>query len=138
MKIEIKRRNDLFHMEAENETGNVVQMDASPEIGGLNMGMRPMQLLLAALGGCGSIDIISILRKQKEPLDDIRITVTGEREAGAIPALFTDAHVHIQLFGNIDLAKAERAVNLSMEKYCSVAKTMEKTAKITHSFEIIS
>lgn len=138
MQIEIKRVGDGFHLEASNELGNVVHMDAAPEIGGTNLGMRPMQLLMVALGGCGTIDIISILKKQKQNLKDIKISVTGEREQGAVPSLFTKAHVHFRLFGDLDEDKVRKAVDLSMEKYCSVSKTLEKTAVITYSFEIIS
>lgn len=137
IKIDLARVSDTFHLEAVNDGGNAIHLDASPDIGGTNKGMRPMQLLLAALGGCSSIDLINILKKQKQELNDIKITVTGEREKDAVPSLFTEVHVHFQLFGNIDRDKAEKAVNLSVEKYCSVAKTLEKTAKVTHSFEII-
>jgi hypothetical protein len=90
------------------------------------------------LGGCSAIDLISILRKQREPLNDLKITVTGEREQGVVPALYTEVHAHFKLFGDINPDKAERAVQLSVEKYCSVAKTLEKTAVVTHSFEIIN
>jgi putative redox protein len=137
VKIEIGRLNDGFHMEAVNEQGRSIHMDASPDIGGTNQGMRPMQVLLAAMGGCSSIDVINILKKQRQDLTDIKITVTGEREKDVVPSLYTDVHAHFKLFGNIDPDKAEKAVSLSMEKYCSVVKTMEKTAKITYSFEII-
>jgi putative redox protein len=78
-----------------------------------------------------------ILRKQREPLNDLKITVTGEREQGMVPALYTEVHAHFKLFGDINPDKAERAVQLSVEKYCSVAKTLEKTAVVTHSYEII-
>lgn len=137
IKIELNRLNDGFHLEAANEQGNTVQIDASPDIGGTNQGMRPMQLLLAGLGGCSSIDVINILKKQKQPLKDIKVTVTGEREKDAVPSLYTEAHVHFKLFGDLDPDKAQKAVSLSMDKYCSVAKTLEKTAKITYSFEVI-
>src|SRR5687768_13724125 len=137
IKIEINRLNDGFHMEALNEHGNSIHIDASPDIGGGNNGMRPMQLLLAAMGGCSSIDIINILKKQRQDLKDIKITVTGEREKDAVPSLYTEVHVHFKLFGNLDRDKTEKAVVLSVEKYCSVAKTLEKTAKVTYSFEII-
>jgi putative redox protein len=137
VKIEINRLNDGFHMEAVNEQGNLVQMDASPDIGGTGLGMRPMQMLLAAMGGCSSIDVINILRKQRQELKDIKVTVTGEREKDAVPSLYTDVHAHFKLYGELDLDKVEKAVALSMEKYCSVAKTLEKTAKVTYSFEII-
>jgi putative redox protein len=137
IKIDINRLNDGFHMEAVNEQGNTVHMDASPDIGGTGKGMRPMQMLLAAMGGCSSIDVISILKKQRQDLKDIKVTVTGEREKDAVPSLYTDVHAHFKLYGDLDPDKAEKAVALSVEKYCSVAKTLEKSAKITYSVEII-
>jgi putative redox protein len=136
MKIDITRKNGLFHMQAKNDTGNTIDMDGSPAIGGENKGFRPMQLLLAAIGGCSTIDIVSILRKQREPLEDIRITVNGEREPNVEPSLFQDIHVHFALKGNLSEEKVRKAVDLSMQKYCSVAKTLEKTAKITYDFSI--
>jgi putative redox protein len=137
MKIEIKRLNDGFNLEASNEEGNSIRFDASPDIGGTGKGMRPMQVLLSALGSCSTIDVIAILRKQRQPLQDIKIIVTGEREKDVVPSVFREANIHFQLFGNIDEGQAQRAVALAVEKYCSVAKTMEPTARITHSFEII-
>ena len=137
IKIELSRVSDQFHLEAVNENGNNLHIDASPDIGGTNKGMRPMQLLLAAMGGCSSIDIINILKKQKQVLKDIKITVTGEREKDAVPSLYTEVHAHFKLYGNLDKDKAQKAVSLSVEKYCSVAKTLEATAKVTYSFEII-
>ncbi|HEX5171625.1 MAG TPA: OsmC family protein [Cyclobacteriaceae bacterium] len=138
IKIELTRLNDAFHLEAKNDKGNFVHIDASPDIGGMSLGMRPMQLLLAAMGSCSAIDLINILKKQKQGLKDIKITVTGEREKGAIPSLYTEVHAHFKLFGDIDEEKAKKAVSLAVDKYCSVAKTLEKTAKVTHSFEIIN
>jgi putative redox protein len=138
IKIELNRLNDGFHMEAVNEQGNKLEMDASPEIGGTNQGMRPMQLLLAAMGGCSSIDLINILKKQKQPLKDLKVTVTGEREKDVIPSLYTEVHAHFRLFGDLNNDKVQKAVSLAVDKYCSVAKTLEKNAKITYSFEIIN
>src|SRR5688572_3500018 len=138
IKIELKRLNNAFHFEAANENGNSVHIDASPDIGGTNQGMRPMQMVLAAMGGCSAIDVVNILKKQKQDLKDIKITITGEREKDAVPSLFTEVHAHYKLFGPIDKDKAEKAVSLSVDKYCSVAKTLEKTAKVTYSFEIIA
>lgn len=137
VKIEIHRVDQDFRMEAVNDKGNSIIMDAGASDGGHDSGLRPMQLLLAAMGGCSAIDLIGILRKQREPLKDLKITVTGEREQGVVPSLYTEVHVHFRLFGDINQDKAERAVELSVEKYCSVAKTLEKTAVVTHSFEII-
>jgi putative redox protein len=138
VKIELKRVDQDLNFEAENEMGNTILLDGAPADGGHDRGMRPMQTLLAAMGACSAIDVVTILRKQREDLKDIKITVTGEREKDAIPSLYTEVHAHFKLFGNLDKDKVERAVNLSMDKYCSVAKTLEKTAKVTHSFEIIS
>jgi putative redox protein len=137
IKIELNRLNDAFHFEAINENGNKVHIDASPDIGGTNQGMRPMQMLLAAMGGCSAIDVINILKKQKQDLKDIKVTVTGEREKDAVPSLYTEVHAHFRLFGGLDKDKANKAVTLSVEKYCSVAKTLEANAKITYSVEII-
>lgn len=136
VKIEIKRLNDAYHMEATNEEGASFQMDASADMGGLNKGMRPMQVVLTALGGCSVIDVISILKKQKQDLKDIRVTVTGERETVA-PSPYTEANVHFTLYGKLDREKVEKAVLLSVEKYCSVAESLKPQTKITHSFEII-
>ncbi len=138
IRIELNRLNDAFHFSAENENGNTVHIDASPDIGGTNKGMRPMQMLLAAMGGCSAIDIINILKKQKQDLKDLKITVTGEREKDVIPSLFETVHAHYKFFGNLDKEKVEKAIKLSIEKYCSVSKTLEKTANITYSFEIIA
>jgi putative redox protein len=137
IKIELSRIDDDYNLEAVNENGNKILFDGSPEIGGHGRGMRPMQSLLAALGSCSAIDIISILRKQREKLDDIKITVTGEREKDVIPSLYTEIHTHYKLLGNLDPDKAKKAVSLAAEKYCSVTKILEKTAKVTYSFEII-
>jgi len=131
--------DDAYHMAAVNERGNILHMDNTPEGGGSGAGFGPMQTLLAALGGCSSFDVVSILKKQRQPLKDIKITVTGEREPNATPpSLYQTVHAHFKLFGSIDPDKAEKAVTLSIEKYCSVAMTLMKSgAKVTYSFEVI-
>lgn len=138
MEINIRRLDKAFHLEASNEDGLSIQSDASETIGGGNKAMRPMQILLSSLGGCSAIDIIHLLHKQKQALDDIQIKITGEREAHKVPALFTDIHLHFSLYGQVDPKKAERAVELSMEKLCSVKQILDKTAKITWSWELIA
>ena len=131
MKINVKRLNDNFHLEASNEDGNSIQMDSSPDIGGEGKGMRPRQLLLAALGGCSAIDVILILKKQKQEITDFDVEVEGESEKVEDYSLFRDICLHFKIKGKVDLDKAERAAKLSIEKYCSVSKTLEPTAKIT-------
>jgi putative redox protein len=138
MKIEIERLNQAFHMRAHNENGASIDIDSSTDHGGNDLGFRPMQLLLAGIGGCSAIDIIEILRKQRQDLQDIKITIDGEREKGKTPALWETIHIHYRLYGLIDANKAKQAIELSINKYCSVAKTLESTAKITYSFELIS
>ena len=137
MKMTLKRIDDALHMEATNENGNITYTDGSPEIGGSNKAMRPMQLMLVGLGSCSSIDIIHFLKKQRQSLDDIQVEIIAEREQDKVPSLFTKIHIHYKLFGNLDEKKVERAVRLSMEKYCSVAKILEKGAEILWRFEIV-
>lgn len=136
MNVHLKRINQAFHYEVENATGNLISLDGNPAIGGENKGFRPMELMLAGIAGCSSIDVGLILSKQKQVLEGLEVKVEAEREKDKTPALFTDIHVHFILKGNLDPNKAKRAVELSMDKYCSVAKILEKTANITYSFEI--
>ena len=137
MKIQIRRLDDAYHLEAKNENGNTVETDAAPDLGGHNKGMRPMEMLASSLGACSAIDVIMLLKKQRQPLEDIRISIDAEREKDKQPALFTDIHLVFSLYGNIDREKAHRAVQLSMDKYCSVSRILEKTAKITWEVEIL-
>lgn len=126
IKVEIDRVNGDFGFEAKDANGNSVRLDSSPESGGENFGFRPMQMLLAGLGGCSGIDIVSILKKQRQDVQGFHMSIEGEREAGKEPSLWEDVTITFELKGNIDLAKATRAVELSMDKYCSVAETLRR------------
>ena len=138
VKIEMIRMDDAYHMAATNDRGNILHLDNGVEGGGKGAGFGPMQSLLSALGGCSVIDVVSILKKQRQELKDIKVTITGEREKGVTPSLYQQAHVHFRLFGDIDMGKAEKAVALSIDKYCSVAETLRRAgAKVTYAFEII-
>lgn len=137
MKVTLKRLDDAFHMQASNEEGLTVESDGSPAIGGKNQAMRPMQMVLAALGSCSSIDVIHLLNKQRQPLEDIDIELTAQR-ADAVPAVFTDIQVHYKLYGPLDEKKVERACRLSMEKLCSVSKMLEKAVNITWTYEVLA
>jgi putative redox protein len=136
MKINVKRLNDKFHMEASNEDGNTIQMDSAPDIGGEGKGMRPRQMLLAALGGCSAIDVLLILRKQKQEILDFNVEVEGHSEKVQDYSLYRDITLHFKIKGTIDYDKVERAVKLSIEKYCSVSKTLEPTAKINYKITL--
>jgi putative redox protein len=138
MKIKLERINDAFHMRSTNESGQSVDADGSPAIGGENKGMRPMEMFLSSLASCSTIDIILLLKKQRQQLEHIEVEVEGKRREGQIPAVFTDIHLHYILHGDLDPKKAERACRISVEELCSVSKMIEKTVNITWEFSIRS
>lgn len=136
MKIELKRVDNAFRFKAESRyTDTITYIDAAEAIGGHNAGARPMELMLMSLGGCSGIDVIEILKKQRQQLDQIDISVEGKR-ADSIPAVFTEIHLHFRLEGILDEKKVKRAIDLSLGKYCSAAAMLCKTAQITSSYEI--
>ncbi len=136
MKITLERLNQAVHFVARNEEGNTMEMDGSPEIGGEGKGVRPLQTLLMGLAGCSSIDVVTILQKMRQPLDDIKVTVSATRRENEVPSIFETIQIDYQLYGDLQPDKAQRAVELSMEKYCSVTRILEKTATINYSFSI--
>ncbi len=138
MKIKLKRVTPPFVLETENESGNKIIIDASPEIGGANSGPRPMELLIMGLAGCSSIDVIMILQKQKIEILDYSVEVDAEREKVDQVSLFKNIHMKFKVKGGFEKDQVKRAIDLSLEKYCSVAKTLEKTATITYEFELIA
>ena len=122
--IQVQRVHGEFGIEAKDGNGHTIKMDSSPESGGEDFGVRPMQTLLMGLGGCSAIDVMSILKKQRQEVTDYKINISGEREQGKEPSLWKSVRIEFHLFGNIDPDKAERAVDLSVNKYCSVAATL--------------
>jgi len=123
--------------EATSSTGHKVMMDASKEVGGEDRGSRPMELLLMGLGGCSGIDVMMMLEKGKQDVKDCQMEVTSERADG-VPAVYTKIHLHVKVIGtDLNEKKVKRAVELSADKYCSVSKMLEKTAEMTHTYEII-
>lgn len=126
VKIELTRAEGDFGFEAKDAFGHVVKIDSNIESGGENFGVRPMQLLLMGLGGCSGIDIVSILKKQRQTVEGFDMKIEGEREAGAEPSLWKTVNIVFELKGNIDMDKARRACALSMDKYCSVAETIRR------------
>jgi putative redox protein len=136
VKVELERVNGAFGFEARDANGHSVKIDTSPETGGENFGVRPMQLLLMGLGGCSGIDILSILKKQRQNVTDFRMRLEGEREPGKDPSLWKNIDLVFELKGQIDKDKAEKAVALSMEKYCSVSETL-KRAGATLNWKVV-
>ena len=126
IKIELERVEGDFGFEAKDVNGHTVRLDTSPEGGGTNFGVRPMQMLLMGLGGCSGIDIVNILKKQRQTIEGFNMKIEGEREAGKEPSIWKNVTIVFELIGNIDPDKARRACELSMDKYCSVAETLRR------------
>ena len=133
MKVLLERIDDDYLFEVSNSNGHRVLLDNKSKNEGSVKGISPMELLLMGLAGCSSIDVVAILKKQKINPKSIKMEVKGERTPGAIPALFHTINVDVILEGDFLPEKAKRAVDLSFEKYCSVSKTLESTAKINYS-----
>lgn len=125
-KIELSRVSGDYGFNATDEYGHTIQMDSSPESGGLNYGVRPMQMLLMGLAGCSAIDVIAILKKQRQEVRDYKMLVNGDREPNKEPSLWKEINIEFHLYGDIDPDKAQKAADLSIGKYCSVAATLVK------------
>ncbi|TVQ23008.1 MAG: OsmC family peroxiredoxin [Spirochaetaceae bacterium] len=135
MQIILNRTNDAVHFTASNADGNTVDIDGSEAVGGVGAGFRPMELLLAAHAGCASMDVVSILKKQRQDLRDVQVTISGTRRDGT-PSPFSEIAIHFTVFGDIDEQAAARAVSLSVEKYCSVGASLDSNIVVTHSVEV--
>ncbi|MCF8261713.1 MAG: OsmC family protein [Melioribacteraceae bacterium] len=135
MKVELKRVDKNFHFEASGVSNVKVNIDGAESIGGSNSGARPMELILMGLGGCSAIDILSILRKQKIEPTSFEIEINAVRRE-KIPSIFTKIEVVYKVTGEVDESKLKRAIDLSVEKYCSVSEILNKTADITYTYEI--
>jgi putative redox protein len=118
-------------------SGHSLTMDAENESGGHNAGFRPMELLLVGFGGCSGMDVISILRKKKQPVAGLEMNVKGEKTE-TYPKIYKTVHIEYVVKGKgVEKAAVERAISLSLEKYCSVGATLAKAGTITHSYRIV-
>lgn len=124
--------------EAQSASGHQIIMDGSTEYGGENRGARPMELILMGLGGCASFDIVTILKKARQDIVDVRCELSAQRADG-IPSVFTKIHLHFVVSGRkVKPNQVEKAVHLSAEKYCSASKMLsDGGVDITHDFEVI-
>ena len=132
MNVSLKRINDDYLFEATNSNGMSVRLDNKSKKMGQVQGVSPMELLLMGVAGCSSIDIVAILNKQKINPRVLKMEVQGHRDENQVPALFYQIDINIYLEGDFSAEKAKRAAQLSFDKYCSVSKTLEPTAKINH------
>jgi len=140
MEVVLKRIDDDFHFEGMGSSSVPVHIDAAEGIGGHNAGARPMELLLMGLGGCTAIDVILILKKQRQSIEDFQIRISGNREkiVGTEKTPFHEINIQFELKGDIDGNKALKAIQLSMEKYCSATAQLEPSATITHTLVLNS
>ena len=136
MRILVKREGAPFHFVATGTRGHQAHMDEPPESGGSGQGASPMQMLIMAMGGCSGIDIVMILEKQRQRIDSFEMEIDAERPPGVVGAPYHKVHAHYILTGEIDPAKARRAVQLSVDKYCGVSNTLRPTAEITASVSV--
>ena len=137
MQVKIKWIDGVSFV-GESETGHAVVLDGAPENGGRNIGMRPMEMLLIGMGACTSFDVVTILKKARQPIVDCVAEISAER-ADEVPKVFTKIHVHFVITGNhLNDTQVQRAVKLSAEKYCSASIMLAKSVEITHDYEIKS
>jgi putative redox protein len=128
---------DGMLMVGKSHSGHSITMDGPPEIGGNNLGVRPMEMLLLGVAGCTMIDVVTTLKKMRQELTNCETKLSAER-ADEHPKVFTDIHIQFIVKGqDLDPKKVEKAITLSAEKYCSASIMLGKTASITHDFEIV-
>ena len=129
----------LDHMSfvGESGSGHSVVMDGAPDAGGRNLAARPMEMVLMGMGGCTAFDVVMILQRARQPVDDCIVELSAER-AEEVPKVFTRIHVHYIVKGRgLSEKQVEKAIKLTAEKYCSVSIMLAASAEITHDFEII-
>jgi len=122
----------------ESGSGHSVVMDGPPDLGGRNLGVRPMEMLLLGVGGCSSFDVMAMLEKSRQKVTDCRVEISAER-ADAVPSVFTKIHLHFVVTGvALKESQVRRAVELSAEKYCSASIMLGSAGvEITHDFEVL-
>lgn len=137
MSIKVEWRQEGYQFEAENTVGGKIRMDGDGVLQGIEGGIAPFELLLAGVGACSAVDVLMILQKQRQTIKSLVVQVEPEKIKNEIGySEYKSIHMHYTLVGAIDQTKAEKALKLSVEKYCSVSKALEKASKISYSVEI--
>ena len=132
IKVELERTAGDYGFTGRDAAGHELSFDSTIEHGGSNSGVRPMQSLLMALGACSAIDIVSILKKQKQNPSVFKMYIEGEREEAKPVALWKTIHIIFEFSKEVDEEKAKKACALSIEKYCSVAETLRRAGAEIH------
>ena len=136
MKSRVKWLDNMSFV-GESASGHSVVMDGPPEAGGRDLGIRPMEMLLLGLGGCSSFDVVSMLKKGRQNINNCEVEISAQR-ADSQPKVFTKIHLHFIVEGkDLSETKVARAIELSAEKYCSASIMLAKTAVVTHDYEVI-
>jgi len=135
MKVTLNRENKYFYFIAENESNLLLNIDGSSSIGGENKGFSPMELMLSGMASCSTIDLLLILKKQKQIVDNIKIVATAERTDTKSKA-FKSVNLHYILDGVISSLKLQKAIDLALTKYCSAILSLNPDVIITSSYHI--
>lgn len=132
MHVHLEQINDAIQFRAENESGYdfTIASDAERE------GVSPMEMVAMSIGGCSSVDILSILDKQRQSVDSFEVEVDAQRASDQVPAVFTSLHMTYHVEGDVEAEKLQRAIGLSLDKYCSVSHMLEKTVDISYAFTV--
>jgi putative redox protein len=137
MKARVKWLDNMSFV-GESDSGHSVVMDGAPEVGGRNLGVRPMEMLLLGMGGCTAFDVVLILKRARQEIIDCEVELEAER-AAEVPKVFTKIHVHYIVKGHdLNEKQVARAVSLSAEKYCSASIMLAAVAEISHDYEIVA
>ena len=132
--LHLERLDGKNKFQITDQSGNNIIADSKSE--GKPEGMSPMEMLLAATAACSGIDVVMILEKQRQKLDDIKVNIEGKKVSVGTYSEWKNMHMHFDLYGTIKEKKAQQALDLSIQKYCSVAMVMGKTTDITYSYTI--
>ena len=131
MKISLRSTANRLGYEGTNERGQSASFSGNKE------GVSPMEHVLMSAAACSAIDVEIFLEKMRAPAERVEVEVTGQRAEGP-PAVFTEIHLHYKIFGDVKPSKAQKAVDMSMEQYCSVSMMLKQAAQITWSYEVVA
>jgi len=139
LSIVVQWLQEGYQFEAENRVGGKIRIDGDGVLQGIEGGIAPLELLLAGIGACSAVDVVMILKKQRQVIESLEVRVDPEKVKNEIGySEYKTIHMHYTLTGDIDTNKAQKALELSITKYCSVSKALEKSSEISFSFEIRS
>jgi putative redox protein len=137
MKVFLRKINNRVLFEASNSRGHTINIEGSRDIGGEDSAPSPTELLLMSQAGCTAIDVVELLKKMRQPLEHLEIETEGHRAQDQVPKIFTGIHLHYKIYGNVQPEKADKAISMSIEKYCTISKMIDQVARLTYSFEVI-